>query len=325
MDKVEYLYDENGCLKSKIVKKTERIEQETEYYPNGQVKASAEYLDNVLHGSYKEFDSNGILREHSTWVNGRKWGMCATFFENGRLECLENLIGPESFEGIRLLFYPNGIVKEQATYKDGIEHGPFITRNKNGLVSEEGSYYYGELDGEYRIYYKNGQLREKIDLYQGKRDGEYVAYYPNGQIKKQIEYIDDMKDGDYCAYCEDGTPIVQMTYKHDYRVGSYRKFYPNGQVKLSAEYTQDIPSELHGDLRCYSESGQLLYIAKYDHGDKIVSIGWDQKETNEQMEQRADALFEKTMLQIYEDEAQPRKITSHVTGQNISDCENTRK
>lgn len=324
MNKIDDFFDDED-LNDQIETQTGEVEQETEYYPDGTVKAVSEFLDGVLHGSCKEFYPNGMMREISSWKKGQKRGRCATFFENGQLKELGFLVGIESYDGIYLEFYENGVLKMQASFADGIEHGPFRGRFKNGIVSEEGTYCHGKLDGEYRIYYDNGQLKEKIDCYCGQYDGDYIIYYPNGQIKEQAEFLDDMRDGVRCTYYEDGTPKSQATYKKDYRVGSYRKFYPNGQVRLSANYTQDIPSELHGDLKVYSEKGQLLYLAKYDQGDRITAVVWNKQETNEQMEKRAAELFEKTMAQIRADEATPCKITSHNVRQKLPDNENIKK
>ncbi len=303
-DNVKKIYDHKNQLKSQIMIQPNGRELETEFYPNGKPRVIAEYRDGVLDGVYKEYYANGYLKEHSGWCQGHKQGMCATFFDNGQLAELTHIGSNRAVNGVSLQFFSNGVLRSQKSFKDGVAHGPFLERAENGMLYESGAFHHGQLNGEYRSYFPNGQVWEKVNYYNNRYDGDYHLYYENGQIQIQAEYIDGMKDGEYQSFYDDGTPRVQAFYKHDYRIGTYCRFYPNGQLKVSCHYSADVPSELVGDFKIFTESGQLAYLAKYDQGDKITAVIWDGQESEENMIKRAQQAFDAKMAEIHSSETQ---------------------
>jgi antitoxin component YwqK of YwqJK toxin-antitoxin module len=83
--------------------------------------------------------------------------------------------------------------KIQRSFKDGKEHGPWVSYHDNGQVFSQGTYKNDKEDGPWVVYYKNGQLLSKGTLKDGKRVGPWVGYNDDGTVWEK--YTGTFKDG----------------------------------------------------------------------------------------------------------------------------------
>ena len=64
----------------------------------------------------------------------------------------------------------------QATYKNGIRHGPWVEYHENGQLHYKGNYINGERDGAWVWYVDNGLLLLKGNYIDGKKEGPWVGF-----------------------------------------------------------------------------------------------------------------------------------------------------
>ena len=115
-------------------------------------------------GAYKEFLSKnkftvgyygkngfeGYLRQYE---DGKLIGICSAYA--GKLE------------GIRKIYYPNGKLREEFRYFDGLENGKGTLYHKNGKIGAIQNFKDGVLHGELIEYYENGKLTRKVTYKEG--------------------------------------------------------------------------------------------------------------------------------------------------------------
>ncbi len=99
------------------------------------------------------------------------------------LMTLENYTAGK-LNGVRKVFYEDGVIAEIALYKDGLKEGVTKVYNKKGVLIEEANYLKGMLDGSITYYESDGTLsiqgHYKEDLAVG-----VWSYYRNAQKYKE--------------------------------------------------------------------------------------------------------------------------------------------
>jgi antitoxin component YwqK of YwqJK toxin-antitoxin module len=136
-----------------------------EYYENGNIKKEENYLDNQLHGYYREFDGNGEL-------------LVAIRYERGQ-------IMEEIDEDMRELLDMKSTYDEQGRliftggYKEGIPVGIHRFFDTAGVV--ENAYFYNE---------RGQKLSEGIIDEQGENLGNWKDFYPTGELRATGTYAE---------------------------------------------------------------------------------------------------------------------------------------
>jgi antitoxin component YwqK of YwqJK toxin-antitoxin module len=111
-------------------------------YKNGKPSREGEYKNYTLHGPYKEYWSNGQLKEESDYGNyGDLVGEFKSYHENGKVHEVKN-------------------------YENGVLHGSYKTYDKNGKLESVKNYYNGSKEGIWETYV-NGKLSTKVVYYDG--------------------------------------------------------------------------------------------------------------------------------------------------------------
>jgi hypothetical protein len=83
--------------------------------------------------------------------------------------------------------------KIQRSFKDGKEHGPWVSYHDNGQVFSQGTYKNGKWDGPYISYHDNGQLWSKGTFKDGMSVGPWFSYNEYGRLKSKETYKDGVK------------------------------------------------------------------------------------------------------------------------------------
>lgn len=82
------------------------------------------------------------------------------FFSLITIVLVGNMIAQEGNKknGSETIFYPNGYIKLDASYKDGVLHGPYTSFYENGNIKEDGQYKDNVKVGEWSYFSENGNL-----------------------------------------------------------------------------------------------------------------------------------------------------------------------
>lgn len=119
--------------------------------------------------AYLDFDEHGDL-SHVKVKNGPKLLM-TTSFANGKLD------GPYR------AFYPNGHLKEEGVFKNGLREDEWTCWFPNGNIRSHRSYAAGRLHGVQRVYYANGTLWLEYGMRKGEYEGPHTTWYDDGAVK----------------------------------------------------------------------------------------------------------------------------------------------
>jgi len=142
--------------------------------------------DSLKHGLYEGFYEEGSLREQTQFKEG-------------------------NYEGLRTMYYADGVVEIEETYSNNELHGPFKAFHKNGVLNLEVEYVNGQMNGLLKRYYDTGTLQEEVTIVDGIENGPFKEYFSNGQVEWEGKYVNgDNEDGLLVQYEEDGSIIKKM-------------------------------------------------------------------------------------------------------------------
>lgn len=144
-----------------------------------------EYEDHntIKDGYWKEYFTEGKLKEEGQYVNDNKHGRWLSYYINGNKK--------------QIMFYENGLA-----------HGRVRMYYENGNVSEEGEWNGKEKFwvGEYKYYYENGNPSYLWNYDEtGKRTGVQRYFHENGNLSIEGEWKDGAEAGVMKKYYENGT------------------------------------------------------------------------------------------------------------------------
>ena len=89
--------------------------------------------------------------------------------------------------------YPNGKMKSQRNYKDGVMDGLWTQWHENGQKWIKENYKDGEMDGLQVWYYENGRKHLESSWKDGKENGLWLMWHENGQKFVKENYKDGEK------------------------------------------------------------------------------------------------------------------------------------
>lgn len=223
-------------------------------YDNGNIQYEGFVVNNTLDSIYKEYYSNGVLKEEGVYknceykTNYRKIVQASTCGGPAKLDSI--LIGIKN--GTWKDYYENGKLKSEANYFCGIEQGNFFYYYENGAISTIDFYDAGDLNIS-QEYNENKTLEEIIyydkKFIKGKRykTTRTVEFYENGNFKNKT-IVEEKEDG------------------HEYE--SYKEYFPNGFLKTEQVL---IDGDKHGICYEYYENGNVKRVGFFEY-DKPVFV-----------------------------------------------------
>jgi protein TonB len=183
-------------------------------YTRGRLSEEFYYKDDLLHGSYKKWDSNSQLGISENYVNGKRDGLCKYFnygkcirevtYENGRINGEEKEYDGRG-ELFRISWYKKGIVDSTYNYhKNGklaisrtYKYYPGFVRTEEfseytewdsaGVLLLRGTYHFEMKDKDWTTYYANGKVKSLTPWSAGKIKGVYKKWYANGKLMLEME------------------------------------------------------------------------------------------------------------------------------------------
>lgn len=208
----------------------------------------------------------------------------------------QEFVGNKDKEGNRqgqyLLRYPEGHVKLESYYKDGLLHGPTTFFDIDGKVLGKKWFVDGKMEGKARYYYADGSLKSLQRFRDGVWEGKQEYFYPNGQVKTTLHYKKGKLNGDVWLYYPDGQLERELHFKEGKRNGHEKNWTPAGRLVIDVEWEMDKHT---GVARSWYENGNQAKEVTYN--DKHVAektLQWDIDGTpwNDSKYQQKDDYFE---------------------------------
>ncbi len=256
-------YDRNGNLQSivkyvngELVTDSDEIydlQVRRNYFPDMRVRTEATFRDGVEHGIRREFNPDGSLN-------------MAYVIDMGRVMAYGILDKSGRRQGPWKEFYPQGGLRSEGSYTDGVRTGEWVFYFPNGMIEQRGSYNpQGREQGKWVWYFDNGDLRREEQYFNGKREGDMIEFDVLGNILAKGEFVDDEEEGEWYyqeqGYRQEGVFVEGMM------DGEWKHFFPDGSVSFQGSFIDGLPDGKHvhynynGTIRTEGE-----YIVGRRHG-----------------------------------------------------------
>ena len=207
---------------------------------------------------------------------------------------------PALKDSLHRFYYPNGALSSEGMMKNGKPDGYWKSYYESGVLKSEGNRLNHELDSGWKFYNEKGALILEITYSKGKKNGPktswldretirenyvndvkegYTVYsLPDGKRKMDIPFIKGLEQGIGREYSPEGEIITITEYKKGFitdrkkinrrdknglRQGMWITFRENGKIHSEGTYLDDLK---HGYFKEYSEKGDLISLAKFQHG-----------------------------------------------------------
>ncbi|WP_299212825.1 hypothetical protein [uncultured Dokdonia sp.] len=123
-------------------------------------------------------------------------GIISEQYANGSPALWKTLVNGKT-EGLWLEWYPNGVLRYRAYWKNSLGNGRWEYFYPNGQLRSESFYINDITQGIYKSYHENGQLKYDATYIDGKKEGLEFTYDVNGvtlsrkRYEKGIHVIDE--------------------------------------------------------------------------------------------------------------------------------------
>lgn len=180
-----------------------------EYYPDGKLKASGNYISDKKNGSWKYYYPNGQLEQTGV-------------YKEGEADSTWNW------------YYPGGKLLREEYFLDGLADGMMTEYAQDGSIITQGDYIEGKEEGFW--FYVVGDSREEGDYAEGTRNGKWKSYYGDGSLSFEGKFVDDLSNGEHIWYWDNGKVKKQGKYSMGRKNGDWKKYDYNGQIFIVITY-----------------------------------------------------------------------------------------
>ena len=253
------------------------------YYPNGRLKQSIQFKNDVEFDLLETYDRKGnplesgdleqgngtvVYRDNLerpirelSFYRGKLDGAIKEYSSKGLTSVMHYEKGKK--EGNYAIYADNGKLRESGQFKDDHLIGLRKLYDHKGIIRLELLYdREGIMQGIGRRYYDNGNLAEEVDYKAKLPSGTYRSFYRDGQLLEEGEYEKGLEHGVWWDYYPNGKNHTMTTYQHGSKHGSYQAFYENGRKQAEGSWLNDIDRE--GGWKFYYENGNLEKQGSYE-------------------------------------------------------------
>lgn len=255
-----------------------------DFYPDGKIKAESNYVDDLLHGYYKEYDEKGNLVLTTLYDKGAIVQSAAD--DETEIEIVNKyddagkLIYSGPYRktvpvGVHREYGPDGKVVNATRYNDngtklsegivdeaGNMNGKWKDLYPDGKVKAEGQYTDNRRTGIWKFYNNAGKMVQTGSFNAGRPDGIWKWYYDSGAPLREEEYFQGEREGGFIEYAEDGKILAQ---------GEYVAGERNGPWKLSTgDFTEEgnyITGLRDGLWKAWYPNGKLKFKGVFIQGN----------------------------------------------------------
>jgi len=282
-------YNDNYLVNRERVNRTdnEGRKQGTfrDYYGNGKIKKEVNYLDDQLHGYYREFDGRGELVMAMRYERGQiveeidedlkeLLDMKSTYDEQGRL------IFTGGYKegvpvGIHRFYDTTGTVENAYLYNEvgqkisegiiddqGRRRGTWTEFYQKGEIRAKGYYTNNQRSGVWTFFFLSGGMEQKGRFERGRYQGLWSWYYKNGNTWREESYFNGREDGEFVEYDRSGNILTKGDYISGEKDGEW--IYQVGDHQEKGSYVIGLRE---GDWIYYYNDGKLKYEGRYSQGN----------------------------------------------------------
>jgi antitoxin component YwqK of YwqJK toxin-antitoxin module len=270
--------------------------KDIEWNKQGLVTQLRFWKEGKLDGLAEEWYEDGTLCYKGSFVGGRQEGLHERMYEREEGSSIQICRSEERFlkgklHGKQVAYYPNGTVKLESFYNNGILDGTKKSFNDNGELIFSACYKRGHIEGE--VFHKRLDGLEEVQCYRdnhpegtwqlyypshptfgrvkaleatfsnGLLQGEYLEYNQTGQLSFKVFYEQGMQEGSACIYSLDGRILMTAEFQKGELQGAFRCFYPSGALQKEGMYVHDV---LEGEEKRFHENGLLAQVSFYKEG-----------------------------------------------------------
>jgi len=181
-----------------------------EYYPNGKLKATGDYKDDLRENLWKFYYLNGQLEQIGKYIENQPDSLWRWYYETGKLLREENY-----YKGLS-----DGTYSEYDKQENLITTGDYLEGKKEGFwilqvggFREEGNYSEGLRTGEWKSFYADGSPAFEGKFVDNLPNGKHRWWWPNGKLKKEVTFVMGRRSGEMKKYNDDGTLLIEISYK----------------------------------------------------------------------------------------------------------------
>ena len=114
------------------------------WHPNGQLCKKLTFKQGRPVGSFQVFRADGTLEAVQSYKDGVRDGEWSSYFEDGKTPKFQSKIVDGKIEGERTLYYPDGTVKQKATFAGGALNGVVEEFDETGKKIAEATFENGQ-------------------------------------------------------------------------------------------------------------------------------------------------------------------------------------
>ena len=282
-------YNDSYLVNRERINRTDKIGQKQgtyrEYFENGSVKKEEHFLDDQLHGYYREFDGRGVVVTAIRYERGEikeeidedmreLLDMKSTFDEQGRLVFTGGYKEGIAI-GIHRFYDTTGIVENAYQYnqlgqkigegiidEQGRKTSSWTEFYPTGEIRSAGNYQDNLKSGSWTYYFINGGIEQKGRFSKGRFQGLWMWYYPNGNTWREESYFNGREDGLFTEYDLQGNILTKGDYISGERDGEW--IYQVGDHEERGKYVIGLRE---GEWKYYYRNGQLKYEGVYSQGN----------------------------------------------------------
>ncbi len=159
-----YFFDENGVVTKVIMYKNNMFDGiYSEYYPSGQLKRYADFIEDVQNGKTVSYYEDGKIEQDSDFKNGKRNGFTILYYPNQKISLKGEFVNGQRV-GKHIGYYEDGTIMEEMNYVDDKLHGMMIKYFSNGKIRQEGKLENGEPVGTWKMYDEEGNVTQTKDF-----------------------------------------------------------------------------------------------------------------------------------------------------------------
>ena len=205
------------------------------FYEDGSVNRELNYLDDELHGYFREYDESGILLQTLRYERG-------AIIEEIDEEAKEIIDFRRTFDDQGRIIFSGG-------YREGIPIGihrffdttgtvinSFIYNERGVKISEGIVDEQGRRKGEWKDFYITGELRARGNYSNNRRTGDWIYYFQNGGIEQKGRFLNGRFDGEWLWYYDTGEIWREETYFNGSEDGYAVEYSRSGEIIAAGNY-----------------------------------------------------------------------------------------
>lgn len=201
---------------------------------------------------------------------------------------------PKKDNGTYKQNYPEGSLKIEQYFLDGLLHGPstyyakdgkILARNWfiKGMQQGKGLSYYssgslaaiqrykdGKCEGKQLYFFPNGLIKSTLNYSKGLLNGEVRLYFATGQLQRELHFKDGKREGFDRIWNAAGMLVIEAEFSMDRPVGTARKWYPNGNIAKEVVYEKDTPNFVVREWDTKGFPNVLTHRVKADYFDMVA-------------------------------------------------------